>query len=104
MYHVIPVGSHSFVRCLDNGAELPLFGSGGFKPFGHKKLDEGICAFMECFCQLQRHIERTEVIILSLVLLTKFFFFQSDFFFGKFMIYKCSNKAWTRELSFVSLS
>ncbi|VDN81491.1 unnamed protein product [Brugia pahangi] len=60
LYRIVPVGSHSFVQCLDTGAELPLFGSGGFKPFGQKKFDEGICAFMECFCQLQRNIERAQ--------------------------------------------
>ncbi|EFO27321.1 autophagy protein Apg6 containing protein [Loa loa] len=60
LYRIVPVGSHSFIQCLDTGVELPLFGSGGFKPFGQKKFDEGICAFMECFCQLQRHIERAQ--------------------------------------------
>uniref|UniRef100_A0A915PIL1 Autophagy-related protein 6 n=1 Tax=Setaria digitata TaxID=48799 RepID=A0A915PIL1_9BILA len=68
LYRIVPVGSHSFVQCLDTGAELPLFGSGGFKPFGQKKFDEGICAFMECFCQLQRHIERAQVKMLYFVI------------------------------------
>ncbi|VDN03706.1 unnamed protein product [Thelazia callipaeda] len=59
-YRIVPVGSHSFVQCLNTRAEYPLFGSGGFKPFGQKKFDEGICAFMDCFCQLQKYVERTE--------------------------------------------
>lgn len=69
LYRIVPVGSHSFVQCLDTGAELPLFGSGGFKPFGQKKFDEGICAFMECFCQLQKHIERAQVKMLHFMLI-----------------------------------
>lgn len=70
LYRVVPVGSHSFVQCLETGAELPLFGSGGFKPFGQKKFDEGICAFMECFCQLQRHIERGQVKMFTVIHIT----------------------------------
>ncbi|VDN18814.1 unnamed protein product [Gongylonema pulchrum] len=60
VYRIVPMGSYSFVQCIDSDVDLPLFGSGGFKPFGQKKLDEGICAFMDCFCQLQKRIERGE--------------------------------------------
>ncbi|VDM41254.1 unnamed protein product [Toxocara canis] len=56
-YEVFPMGNYSFIRVLASGVELPLYGSGGFKPFGHKKFDEAMCAFMNCFCQLQDHIE-----------------------------------------------
>ncbi|VDK29807.1 unnamed protein product [Gongylonema pulchrum] len=44
VYRIVPMGSYSFVQCIDSDVDLPLFGSGGFKPFGQKKLDEGICA------------------------------------------------------------
>uniref|UniRef100_A0A914ZR87 Beclin-1-like protein n=1 Tax=Parascaris univalens TaxID=6257 RepID=A0A914ZR87_PARUN len=56
-YEIFPMGNYSFIRVLATGAELPLYGSGGFKPFGQKKFDEAICAFLNCFCQWQTHIE-----------------------------------------------
>ncbi|VDK43338.1 unnamed protein product [Anisakis simplex] len=56
-YEIFPMGNHSFIRVLATGLDLPLYGSGGFTPFGNKNLDEAMCAFVRCFRQWQDYIE-----------------------------------------------
>lgn len=56
-YKIFPMGNHSFIRVLATGEDLPLYGGGGFKPFGQKNFDEAISAYVKCFCQLQKYIE-----------------------------------------------
>uniref|UniRef100_A0A0N5AYW3 Beclin-1-like protein n=1 Tax=Syphacia muris TaxID=451379 RepID=A0A0N5AYW3_9BILA len=56
-YKIFPMGNHSFIRVLATGEDLPLYGSGGFKPFGQKNFDEAIIAYVKCFRHLQKHIE-----------------------------------------------
>jgi len=33
--------------------ELPLYGTGGWRPFGQPALDQALVAFLDCFCQLE---------------------------------------------------
>ncbi|VDD87578.1 unnamed protein product [Enterobius vermicularis] len=56
-YKIFPMGNHSFIRVLSTGEDLPLYGSGGFKPFGQKNFDEAISAYVECFRQLEKYIQ-----------------------------------------------
>uniref|UniRef100_A0A183BZF3 BZIP domain-containing protein n=1 Tax=Globodera pallida TaxID=36090 RepID=A0A183BZF3_GLOPA len=61
-YELVPCGSTSAIRILPkNGTttapistaeELPLYGSGGWRPFGQQALDKALVAFMDCVCQL----------------------------------------------------
>uniref|UniRef100_A0A1I8BAH9 APG6 domain-containing protein n=1 Tax=Meloidogyne hapla TaxID=6305 RepID=A0A1I8BAH9_MELHA len=55
-YELVPFGSCSFIRSLrkensDKIEELPLYGSGGWRPFGQPTLDKALIAFMDCFIQ-----------------------------------------------------
>ncbi|MFH4974600.1 hypothetical protein AB6A40_001309 [Gnathostoma spinigerum] len=56
-YEVIPMGSHSFIRNLGTGVKLPLYGSGPFKTAKETEFDKGMCAFVDCLCQLQKYLE-----------------------------------------------
>ena len=56
-YEIFPMGNHSFIRVIASGEDLPLYGSGGFKPFGQKTFDEAISAFVKCLTQLQKYIQ-----------------------------------------------
>jgi beclin 1 len=58
-YDIIPCGSHSFLKAKNGGDkdELPLYGNGGWRPFGQAALDQGIVAFMECFREFEAKIK-----------------------------------------------
>lgn len=55
-YEMFPCGSYSFIRVTRPGGkseDLPLYGSGGWRPFGQTALDQAIVAYLDCFCQLE---------------------------------------------------
>ena len=60
-YHLIPCGSHSYLRSLiDDCAELPLFSSGKQNVFLHNKFDQAMMAFLDCMQQFKEAAESGE--------------------------------------------
>ncbi|KAI3416366.1 autophagy protein 6, variant 2 [Globodera pallida] len=67
-YELVPCGSTSAIRILPkNGTttapistaeELPLYGSGGWRPFGQQALDKALVAFMDCVCQVEQRLKQ----------------------------------------------
>lgn len=62
-YELVPFGSCSFIRSLrkensDKIEELPLYGSGGWRPFGQPALDKALIAFMDCFIQVEKRLKQ----------------------------------------------
>ncbi|KAI1733198.1 autophagy protein apg6 domain-containing protein [Ditylenchus destructor] len=59
-YEIFPCGSYSFIRAHrpDGKTEdLPLYGSGGWRPFGQPALDQAIVAYCECFSQVEARLK-----------------------------------------------
>lgn len=59
-YEIIPSGSNSLIRVQRSNnkiEELPLYGCGGWRPFGQPLLDQAIVAYMDCFCQLEAQLK-----------------------------------------------
>uniref|UniRef100_A0A915CPZ7 Uncharacterized protein n=1 Tax=Ditylenchus dipsaci TaxID=166011 RepID=A0A915CPZ7_9BILA len=59
-YEVFPCASHSFIRAQRAAGkieDLPLYGSGGWRPFGQPALDQALVAYLECFCQLETRLK-----------------------------------------------
>ncbi|KAH7731054.1 Autophagy protein Apg6 containing protein [Aphelenchoides avenae] len=59
-YEIVPCGSHSFIRLRTSGEkseELPLYGTGGWRPFGQSALDQGIAAYLDCFRQFESRLK-----------------------------------------------
>lgn len=59
-YEIVPCGSTSLIlarRSNNKIDELPLYGSGGWRPFGQPLLDQTLVAYMDCFCQLEAHLK-----------------------------------------------
>lgn len=58
-YELVPFGSHSYIRCLEDGnKELPLFCSGGYKFFWDTKFDSAMVAFLDCLQQFKEEIDK----------------------------------------------
>lgn len=59
-YEIFPCGSYSFIRAHrpDGKTEdLPLYGSGGWRPFGQPALDQAIVAYCECFSEIENRLK-----------------------------------------------
>jgi hypothetical protein len=59
-YEIVPCGSHSFIRVTKPDkkvVECRLYGTGSWKPFGDAQLDQGIVAYVKCFCQLETKLK-----------------------------------------------
>lgn len=56
-YTILPFGSHTVLKSLSDGKELPLYGDGGFKFIWNPKFDAAMVAFLECLQELQEKIE-----------------------------------------------
>jgi beclin 1 len=58
-YELVPFGSHSYIRCVDDGnKELPLFCSGGYKFFWDTKFDSAMVAYLDCLQQFKEEIDK----------------------------------------------
>lgn len=75
-YELVPCGNSSFIRVhkqqsdqqtnrqsgskteLNSMEELPLYGSGGWRPFGQAPLDKALVAFMDCFIQVEQRLKQ----------------------------------------------
>lgn len=60
---IVPCASYSFIRARkSNGKmeELPLYGSGGWRPFGQTGpgLDQAIVALLDCISQIEKQLQR----------------------------------------------
>lgn len=61
-YEIVPFGSHSFIRHMKADGkqeEYQLYGTGSWRPFGLSSLDNGVVAFVDCFCQLEAKLKET---------------------------------------------
>lgn len=57
-YRLVPYGNHSYIEVLENGKELPLYGTGGFKFFWDTKFDAAMVAFLDCLAQFKKEVEK----------------------------------------------
>jgi len=60
-YEIVPCASFSFIRARRSSGkvdELPLYGSGGWRPFGQSALDQALVAYMECFAHVEQHLRQ----------------------------------------------
>jgi hypothetical protein len=59
-YQLVPCASHSFIRVTrtpgDKLEELPMYGAGGWRPFGQTGLDQALVAFLDCLSQVERQL------------------------------------------------
>lgn len=60
-YKLIPFGNHSYIECLDDHKELPLYGSGGFRLLWDTKFDAAMVAFLDCMQQFKEQVEKGDV-------------------------------------------
>uniref|UniRef100_U5EZ51 Putative beclin-like protein n=1 Tax=Corethrella appendiculata TaxID=1370023 RepID=U5EZ51_9DIPT len=57
-YKLVPYGNHSYIESLNDGKELPLYGSGGFRFFWDTKFDSAMVAFLDCLQQFKEEVEK----------------------------------------------
>ncbi|XP_031617854.1 beclin-1-like protein [Contarinia nasturtii] len=57
-YRLVPYGNHSYIEVLENGKELPLYGTGGFRFFWDTKFDAAMVAFLDCLAQFKDEVEK----------------------------------------------
>jgi beclin len=57
-YKLVPYGNHSYIEVLNEGKELPLYGSGGFRFFWDTKFDAAMVAFLDCLQQFKEEVEK----------------------------------------------
>lgn len=57
-YRLVPYGNHSYIEVLENGKELPLYGTGGFRFFWDTKFDAAMVAFLDCLAQFKEQVEK----------------------------------------------
>lgn len=55
-FELVPYGNHSYIKCLEDGRELPLFCTGGYKFFWDTRFDAAMVAFLDCLTQLKEKI------------------------------------------------
>lgn len=59
-YRLVPFGNHSYIEVIDEGKELPLYGTAGFKVFWDSKFDSAMVAFLDCLTQFKEEVEKGE--------------------------------------------
>lgn len=57
-YALVPFGNQSYVECMDDRRQLPLFGTGGFRFFWDTKFDQAMVAFLDCLQQFKEEVEK----------------------------------------------
>lgn len=58
-YEIDPRGNNSYIRRISGAKaiEYPLFGNGGWKPFGQLNLDHAIVGLIHCFTQIESKLK-----------------------------------------------
>lgn len=57
-YELVPYGNYSYIKSLEDGKDLPLYCSGGYKFFWDTKFDSAMVAFLDCLQQFKEAIEK----------------------------------------------